>query len=239
MPGVVSVAWLVVPGLSRSQAPEVPVWVAASASVVQGGLLLAVAVWAGSRLAPLVGFGAPAFAALAGSRPVSAGLRGRLLAGLLGGAAGALVLVAYALHAPEALHRLEETLSVPLAVRVLYGGITEELLMRWGLMTFLAWLLWRLAGRPNSGPGAGAIGTAVAVSAMVFGLGHLPAVVGSVGAVPLGVAAYVVAANAAFGVVAGVLFWRWGLESAMVAHVVAHLLAAGFSRCCIAQFELS
>ena len=115
---------------------------------------------------------------------------------------------------------------MPLAVRLLYGGITEELLMRWGLMTFLVWLLWRVIARRSVAPGRTLIWTAIAASAILFGLGHLPMVMASLGPLPLGLAAYVVTANATFGVVAGLLFWRWGLEAAMLAHVTAHLFAA-------------
>jgi hypothetical protein len=38
------------------------------------------------------------------------------------------------------------------------------------------------------------------------------------------VVAYVTIGNALFGVVAGYLFWRYGLEAAIAAHVSAHVL---------------
>ncbi len=37
-----------------------------------------------------------------------------------------------------------------------------------------------------------------------------------------GIIAYVIIANALFGIVAGFLYWRRGLESAMIAHMLAH-----------------
>jgi membrane protease YdiL (CAAX protease family) len=42
--------------------------------------------------------------------------------------------------------------------------------------------------------------------------------------VPAGV--YIVVANAAFGLVAGWTYWRKGLEAAIGAHSLAHVLAA-------------
>jgi hypothetical protein len=39
------------------------------------------------------------------------------------------------------------------------------------------------------------------------------------------VVAYVVGGNAAAGILFGFLFWRHGLESAMIAHATAHVLA--------------
>ena len=65
----------------------------------------------------------------------------------------------------------------------------------------------------------------IVLSALVFGLAHLPVVATAVGPLPASAAAYVTLANAAFGLVAGYLFWRHGLEAAIIAHVAAHLLA--------------
>jgi hypothetical protein len=229
MPGVVALAWLVVPSLGSVQAKSVPAWVAGSASTIQGGVLLAIAVWAGCRLAPAVGLRAPLFLALAQAHRPAAAMHGRVLPGLIGGAAGALVLIVSATYVPDALGRVQEALVVPLPVRVLYGGITEELLMRWGCMSFLVWLFWRLAPSRQRAPGVAVVWSAIVASAILFGLGHLPVVNASVADLTLVVAAYVVTANAIFGVLAGWLFWRWGLETAMVAHVAAHLIAAGFA----------
>jgi membrane protease YdiL (CAAX protease family) len=63
---------------------------------------------------------------------------------------------------------------------------------------------------------------AIAVSALLFGTGHL----GAAGAlVPLTFAVIVrtVLLNALAGVVFGYLFWRRSLEAAMVAHASAHV----------------
>jgi hypothetical protein len=39
------------------------------------------------------------------------------------------------------------------------------------------------------------------------------------------VVTYVIGGNAVFGVVAGWLFWRFGLEAAILAHAIAHVVA--------------
>jgi membrane protease YdiL (CAAX protease family) len=36
--------------------------------------------------------------------------------------------------------------------------------------------------------------------------------------------AYVLAGNTVFGIVAGYLYWRWGLETAILAHAGAHVV---------------
>lgn len=53
---------------------------------------------------------------------------------------------------------------------VLYGGITEELIMRWGLLSIVAFGLSRLIARSR------ALAVSVIFSATVFALAHMPAV---------------------------------------------------------------
>jgi hypothetical protein len=36
---------------------------------------------------------------------------------------------------------------------------------------------------------------------------------------------YITAGNAMFGLVAGFLFWHYGFEAAILAHIMAHLMA--------------
>ena len=51
--------------------------------------------------------------------------------------------------------------AMPLVVKLLYGGITEELMVRWGVMTLLLWLGWRLLQRGRAaGQGIGGCGGA-------------------------------------------------------------------------------
>ena len=74
---------------------------------------------------------------------------------------------------------------------------------------------------------------AILVSAVLFGVGHLPAaaMVGMPLTAP--VIARVVTLNAFAGIVFGWLFWRRSLEAAMLAHAVTHLswwAAASVSR---------
>jgi membrane protease YdiL (CAAX protease family) len=107
-------------------------------------------------------------------------------------------------------------------VRFLYGGVTEELLLRFGLMSVLALGGWRLAGRGGDAPGPGVMWAAIALSALLFGAGHLPALAAAVGLTPALVARTVLL-NAVAGVAFGWLYWRRSLEAAMVAHAAFHV----------------
>ena len=60
-------------------------------------------------------------------------------------------------------------------------------------------------------------------SARVFFAGHLPIAIALSGATTLALIAYVIFANSIFGVIAGYLYWKKGLESAIVAHTLTHV----------------
>jgi membrane protease YdiL (CAAX protease family) len=120
---------------------------------------------------------------------------------------------------------LQDRFAIPIVARVLYGGITEELLLRWGLMTALVWLAWRFLQQRRSPVRAGFVWLAIAVSALIFGAGHLPAASVLLGAMDMSVVAFVIGVNTAFGLLFGYLFWRHGLESAIIAHALAHVVS--------------
>jgi membrane protease YdiL (CAAX protease family) len=63
---------------------------------------------------------------------------------------------------------------------------------------------------------------AIGISALLFGLGHLPAVSALLGHLSSWLVLYIVLANSVFGVMFGFLYWRLGLESAMLAHALSH-----------------
>lgn len=119
-------------------------------------------------------------------------------------------------------------------VRFLYGGVTEELMLRFGLMSALVFVGWYVTGRPADGPRSGVVWTAITISAVLFGVEHLPALAQSVGLTPALVARTVLL-NALVGVLFGWLYWRRSLEAAMVAHASFHVPLVALS---LAQIAL-
>ena len=122
----------------------------------------------------------------------------------------------------ESLQVLAE--SVPM--RLFYGGITEEVLIRWGLMAPLAWGIWRVRNHGGAGSGTPARTTmwaTVVLSAVLFGVGHLPAATASY-SLTISLIAQVVSLNSAVGLGFGWLYWRNSLETAMVAHMMFHVI---------------
>jgi len=195
-------------------------------AIVQPAILTALAVWLGERTARCTGLRSPLVEAwLKGESPLAV-LRGQAAPAMIAGLAVSLILVVYGSTVGKQLasHTRLASFDVPLISRVLYGGVTEELLMRWGLVSFLAWLGWRLMGRPDRMP-AWLLATAIAMAALLFAVGHLPLVTAVAPAASAGVIVAVIAGNGVPGILFGVLFVRNGLEAAMLAHMSAHLLA--------------
>jgi len=201
---------------------------------VQNAILVAVAVAVGLLLARRVGLGAPLLEARLVGEAVGGRLRALLLPSVLVGvvAAGLIIALDLLVFAPLASAGVSgSAVGNPPAWQGLlasfYGGITEELLMRLFLMSLLVWLLglvWRSApGRPA----AGAFWVANAATAVLFGLGHLPTTAALVPLTPAVVGRAIIL-NGIAGVGFGYLYWKKGLESAMLAHfsadIVLHVL---------------
>ena len=225
MAGAVVLSLTVIPQLLAKAPQTVPLGVAVAASVVQIGVLLALAVWAGVALSRPLGLGAPAIeAALSGAdawRPLKRQLIPAAVVGLFVG--GELILLARI--APAELLALGQTVEIPVAAKLLYGGVTEEMLMRWGLMTALIWLPWRFIQKRAGLPRTSYVVGAIIVAALLFGVLHLPAAAAMGASLTPSVVSYVVIGNAVPGVLFGILYWRYGLEAAILAHALGHVVA--------------
>lgn len=109
----------------------------------------------------------------------------------------------------------------------LYGGITEEILLRLGFVTLLLWAGWRAWGLvtevdPDEPSPAAAWG-AVFAAAVFFALGHIPATAAAFELTPA-VMARALVLNGLGGVVFGWLYWRRDLVAAMAAHFAADVV---------------
>lgn len=224
LPGIAAVTLLTLPSLIGSRPLPVPMWVVQVSSTAQSAALVALAVWSGVALAARTGLRAPMIDAAIAGELAERALRRQCLPGIVGGLLGGVLLVFLARYAPAALREVRE-IELPLVARLLYGGITEELIVRWGLMSALLWLAVRIT-HGEGPPATWAAWLAIVSSALLFGAGHLPAAHAMLGNLTAPVVGYLIAANASFGLIAGWLFWRFGLEAAIMAHMTAHLVMA-------------
>lgn len=194
-------------------------------------IVLAAAI--GTALTPRVGLGAPFFQALIDGGPALNIFLDLLPATLIVGIVGAVVFLAfYYLIARRRLDaetiKLTEKLRMDLGLagRLLYGGIDEEVLTRWGLMTLFVWIGALLAGAASPAVMWGAI----VISGILFGLGHLPAQFAAGAKRTTLLIVLVIGLNLWASLIFGWLFWQYGLLSAMLAHMLFHLVWYPFDR---------
>jgi hypothetical protein len=140
--------------------------------------------------------------------------------GILSGILLTLVSVLFNPILPTEFLELGESLKPTLAARFLYGGLTEEVLMRFGLMTFLVWVTSKIFKDLN--PLVYWIG--IILAALVFAVGHFPIAFHAVGTPSAMLLLYILIGNTIGGVIFGWLYWKKGLESAFIAHILAHVV---------------
>ena len=103
-----------------------------------------------------------------------------------------------------------------------YGGIAEEVLLRLFLMTLLVWITFKIKKTTDGKPTVIGIWLAIILSSVIFGLGHLPITGGLTAITPIVVIRAIVL-NGVAGVMFGWLYWKKGLESAMLSHFTADI----------------
>jgi hypothetical protein len=122
----------------------------------------------------------------------------------------------------QAITDMEVQPLLQLLMGMLYGGITEEILLRWGLMSLLVWLGGILFQRAKAPPSPQIFWGAIILAAILFGIAHLPAMAGMVQLNAM-IIIRTVLLNAIGGVIYGWFFWRRHLEAGMIAHASTHV----------------
>jgi hypothetical protein len=203
-------------------------------STAQTALLLLIAVLAGLWASRRLGLSIPLISAWVTRQSTFSGAgRTLLLAFVIGLAVGlGLVALDYFVFASmpsvaSLAKAAAEGGTPPSAWRGLlagfYGGIDEEILMRLGLMSVLALALRWIVRKGDEALPSGVFWTANILTAVLFGLGHLPATA-ALAPLTAALVARAIVLNGAAGIVFGVLFRRYGLEWAMVSHFGADIV---------------
>jgi len=174
----------------------------------------------GLRLGAPIGLGAPDIGALFAREPGAARrvFRNAAVAGVLGLGLGLLLWLLRLLtlpYLPPELPELGHRGPLGGLLVSLGAAVGEEVWLRLGAMTLLAWLLVRVTGGAGLKPGQA--WTAIGLSAVLFGIIHLPQLSAAGAATATGIVA-TLAGNAMVGALFGWCYWRRGLVAAMSAH---------------------
>lgn len=231
IPGLLSTfsGLLTRPGASTTMSPLT----LALLSLIQPAILAAIATAVGVALTPKLGLRSHIVEAAAGVPDAWGGFRREIVPALIVAAVGVAFVLGFdaltqsLMPAPVNIPAGQGGRTLGLTITgVLYGGIVEEILLRWGLMTLLAWLLWRLFQRGQGAPRAWIMWTAIVASALLFGAGHLPAAAVLYGGLTPPVIVRIVGLNSVLGIGFGWLFWRYSLEAAMLSHAAWHVITS-------------
>lgn len=205
-------------------AAPLPLPALAALQALRDGILCGVLGWIGLRLGEPMQLDAPWLRAWMARQPRDPRWRAHWATAALLGVGAALLVLGLLQLAPSG-HAPAATSASGWAWRGLlasfYGGAVEEIECRLFLMTLIAWLLARLNRRVVR---PWMMVAALILAAVLFGAAHLPAAFASGLAPSAGTVAHIVLLNASAGIVFGAMFWRWGLEHAMLAHLCADLV---------------
>ena len=199
-------------------------------TLAQNAVMLVLMVSIGLLAAEVVGLDLPILRALLVGEPVIPLLAAIMpIAIMAGGLMAALVLaLEIAVFRPRMPEAMKANVRNPNLwqgfLASFYGGINEEIMLRLFVVSGSAWLFSRLTGGTLTNT---IFWIAILLAALLFGIGHLPATARLAPLTPLLIIRALLL-NGMLGVVAGYLFWRYGLEAAMIAHfsadIVLHVL---------------
>ena len=204
--------------------------------IAQNAILFASAIFGGLFFAGRVGLGTPILDAITRGESITDRVRAILPLSIILGVVSTLVVLGleFFYFQPAMIKELGNTAaalnlqrSQPAAWKgffaSFYGGIAEEILLRLFVMSFLVWLGRFLSKTSDGKPTSTIFWIANILAAVLFGLGHLPTMALLVPLTPL-VIARTILLNGLIGIVCGWLYWKRGLEAAMISHFSADLV---------------
>jgi hypothetical protein len=214
----------------------IPTWLLISLQIAQNGVIFAVIILLGMLAANRVGLGMPVLEAGLRGEPVGQKIKTfwlpSILLGIIG--SGLIILLDALLFNPLLMAELGDKAATlnqealqPAAwkglLASLYGGINEEILLRLGLMSILVWIGRFISKTEDGRPTLAVLWIANILAAVLFGLGHLPATAALFPITPLVISRAIVL-NGVAGIAFGYLYFKHGLEAAMLSHFTADII---------------
>lgn len=194
----------------------------ALASIVQGTILFAIVTLVGMLAANQVGL-----TLISHSNSYLPALLLGLLAGII---IVALELLVFGRFVPQTMQEISSSISPwKQIVAIFYAAVNEEILLRLFLLSGLVWLLNFVAPIASFGD----IGSypyvwlAIIVTAILFGVGHLPATAAMASLTP-GLITRAIVLNGIPGLIFGYIYWQNGLTAAMAAHLATDVILRGY-----------
>jgi len=191
--------------------------------LINPAILLLIAVIIGTLLYDKVGFSVPTISSILKIEQPKIKfieqIKYGIILGLISGILITLISIIFKSSLPQEFIDLGNKIKITVIARFIYGGFTEELLMRFGFMTLVVWIVSKVTNNlVNSTYWIGII-----LASILFGLGHFPVVFNTVPNPSITLLTYVLIGNSIAGLFFGWLYWRKGLEAAFIGHIFAHV----------------
>lgn len=196
-------------------------------SAFQIGIVALILAFIGLKIARKAGFSFPILDAFFKKEKVQIDKSGIIIA-IVFGAITAFALAGadrfYYQYKIEALSQSEPQFSLlGLLTGVLYGGIFEEVLLRLLFMSLVIWILLKITRKTYDTLNGGFFWFAIILAAVLFAVGHLPATEAYFGELNSTIIVRSLLLNGIGGIFFGYLYWKKGLEYAIVAHMFSHI----------------
>ncbi|WP_139488443.1 CPBP family intramembrane glutamic endopeptidase [Brevibacillus dissolubilis] len=214
-------------GGDAAKSASVPLPVLYTLMALQTGALVLIASVLGLRMASRVGLGTPILREWLYERRSPSISKQWIWYSILFGALGAILialldLFVFVPNIPQ-LAGVETGPWWTGLLTLLYGGIVEEVQVRLFLMTLFVWLLAVLTKKSNEQVPAGYYWFGILAATLIFGALHLPTTASALGGLTTLVVIRALILNGLLGVWFGYLYWRKGLEYAIISHATADL----------------
>jgi len=190
--------------------------------------LFAVFIWAGLYLGRSVGLGAPLLESWTAGEPVRERVISALKISLVIGPGVAVLkylldLLVFSPFVPATLSQLREA-SVLFRLAIPFQqGIGDEIIYRLFLMTVIVWIIWKAQGLKGASPREWVYWAGILLAGLVAVA--VPLLQGVTGPAMVQYAAIILAGAIPFGW----LYWKKGIESAILAHFVSSVVLVLFT----------
>lgn len=215
---------------STKKIPPLPIIILLS--FIQSALLLGIATGVGLSLAPKVNLHWWIITHWLTGQPIPFSISSALITAIASGIVSALIIVGLDRLFMSKMPPVKEGSQIPGPIHgffaSFYGGIAEEVLLRLFLFTLFLFLFHWIGLQ-----GLFSFWVANILTAILFGVGHLPAAKNLFGLNSIVIWRTIIL-NAIGGIVFGYLYWQYSIEIAMVSHfsadIVIHVIVPTIKR---------
>ncbi len=207
-----------------------PLPILAAISILQSAVLFFIITLGGMVLSKKIGFGTPILDQCVVEKKIPSEIKSILGISILSGmVASVLIILGDYIFSLFNTISISDTVFAPAwqgILASLYGGINEELLLRFFFMSLLIFMFMKIRRKSEKSPTISMIWIAIIFASIIFGLAHLPFTTALTTITPLIIARAVIL-NSIGGIIFGWLYWKKGLESAMISHFSADIVLHG------------